>query len=88
MHRFDENQRKVTHTVVQFMYTIDSQKKYIHKIMENKSRMPFEEILAVCKDKMELIFTFLAILELLQQQAIGIQIGLGFNNFWLTKRES
>ena len=88
MQRFDESQKKIAHTVVQFMYTVDSQKKFIHKIMENKSRLPFEEILLMSKDKMELIFTFLAILELLQQQAIDIQIGLGFNNFWLMKRES
>jgi hypothetical protein len=32
-----------------------------------------------------LVFNFLAILELLQSQQIGIVVGEGYNNFWLEK---
>jgi segregation and condensation protein A len=29
------------------------------------------------------VYNFLAMLEMLQQQMVDIQLGLGFNNFWL-----
>jgi len=34
------------------------------------------------------IFTFLAVLELLQEQVIRITLGIGFNNFWLSEPEA
>ena len=40
-------------------------------------------MLMSCKNKVEVIFTFLAILELLQEQTLRITLGEGFNNFWL-----
>jgi segregation and condensation protein A len=35
-----------------------------------------------------LIFNFLAILELLALQVLTIQVGEGFNNFWISKNEA
>ena len=35
-----------------------------------------------------LVYSFLAILEMLQQQMIKIQIGLGYNNFWISERNA
>ena len=35
-----------------------------------------------------LIFNFLAILEMLATQQIGIQVGEGYNNFWVMKAET
>ena len=32
------------------------------------------------------MYSFLAILEMLQQQMVKIQIGLGYNNFWISPR--
>ena len=32
------------------------------------------------------VFSFLAILELVQVQKISITIGMGFNNFWISKK--
>jgi segregation and condensation protein A len=34
------------------------------------------------------VYSFLAILEMLQQEMIDIQVGLGFNNFWVSRREA
>jgi segregation and condensation protein A len=38
------------------------------------------------KDKVHFVYNFLAMLELLQQQIIQIQVGLGFNTFLLQQK--
>jgi segregation and condensation protein A len=38
------------------------------------------------KDRVQLVYSFLAILEMLQQQMIKISVGLGYNNFWIEQR--
>jgi segregation and condensation protein A len=50
-------------------------------------RVDFTKAFELCQDKIHAIFTFLAILDLLQLQALDIIIGEGVNNFWITKRE-
>jgi len=35
-----------------------------------------------------LIFNFLAILDMLALQLLTIQVGEGYNNFWITKGET
>jgi segregation and condensation protein A len=44
-------------------------------------------VLKQSKEKMEAIFNFLAILDLVQQQKITLVFGEGFNQFWLTAKE-
>ncbi|MBL4655398.1 MAG: segregation/condensation protein A [Bacteroidia bacterium] len=84
MTRFDDEQNKKAHMIVQYPYTIESQKIKVTELIKGNIKLSFEEVLKTCKEKMEVIFTFLAILELLQLQFINIQIGIGYNNFWLT----
>lgn len=49
------------------------------------TRAAFEDFIAQCTSKIEAIYTFLAVLELLQMQLISIVIGEGFNQFWVQK---
>lgn len=50
--------------------------------------MNFEDVLLLCKDKIQLVYNFLALLEMIQQQLIVLSLGLGYNNFRVTLRES
>jgi segregation and condensation protein A len=43
--------------------------------------MSFEKLFDVCQDRLQAIFFFLTILELIQQSYLGIIIGEGRNNF-------
>ncbi len=83
MTRFENATTEVTHTVIQFSYTIEEQKEAIMGMIAVQGRLSFEEVLLHAKDKVQLVYSFLAILELLQQQLLHINIGEGFNNFWL-----
>lgn len=81
--KFEEEQNKPVHQVIPYPYTIEEQKGKLMGMLAKKKRVSFNDLLKEEKTKIILIFNFLAILELLQSQEIGIVIGEGFNNFWL-----
>jgi segregation and condensation protein A len=88
MKRFDAEKNKPIHQVIQYPYTVDGQKKYVIDELNKKSRIAFTELLILYPTRIGLIFNFLAILEMLAVQQISVQIGEGFNNFWVTKYEA
>jgi segregation and condensation protein A len=85
--RFEAEQNRVHHKVVQYPYTITNQKSIVTEMIRQQEKVSFVDVLTKCENKVHAIFTFLAILELLQEQLIRITLGIGFNNFWLTGSE-
>ncbi|MBC8051477.1 MAG: segregation/condensation protein A [Sphingobacteriaceae bacterium] len=81
MSRYESKQQDVKHTVIQYPYTIEQQKKVIGELIELNQKMDFSKLMKNSDNKVHFVYNFLAILEMLQQQLISIQIGLGFNNF-------
>src|SRR5690606_36786677 len=79
--------QEATHTVVKFPYTIEQQKKAIAQLIELNKKLDFQQIIKSSENKVQLVFNFLAILEMLQQRLLEIEIGLGFNNFSIGKKE-
>lgn len=75
------------HTVIQYPYTIEQQKDFVLERISFKKQVPFSEFITYKPDKIFVIYTFLAILELLQLSKVTIIIGEGFNNFWVEKTE-
>lgn len=87
VHRFEEEKKKTTHQVIQYPFTISSQKKMIQDWVAKQKKVSFVEILDFNKSKVAVVFNFLAILELLQLKVIDITVGDGYNNFWITSEE-
>ena len=85
MERFDYEQKRPIHQVVQYPYTVSNQKKFLLEKLTSSKRLSFEEIISFEANKIGVIFNFLAILELLQVSQITMSIGIGFNNFWIEK---
>lgn len=81
--RYEQELQKPIHKVVQYPYSLDEQKIKIIALVELQKRVAFTELLAESSERIYLIFNFLAILELLQLRKITINIGEGFNNFWI-----
>ncbi len=77
---------EVKHTVVQYPYTIEQQKKAIENLLKINKMMDFKAIADNSENKVHFVYNFLAVLEMLQQEMIDIQIGLGYNNFWISAR--
>ena len=87
LQRFEERESAPHHVVVRFPYTIDEQKAFVVSAVKEKGKMAFEQLFADFKDRMQAIFTFLAILELLQLQMLDIKIGAGYNSFLLIDKK-
>lgn len=83
MSKYTERTDETKHTVIQYPYTISQQKEFVLSKVSMKERIPFTELILYQPDKIFVIYTFLAILELLQLSLVTIKIGDGFNNFWV-----
>jgi segregation and condensation protein A len=84
--RYLNRTEEVTHTVVQYPYTIEKQKKAISDLLMINKKLDFKSIAGYSDNKVHFVYNFLAVLEMLQQELINIQIGLGYNNFWISIR--
>ncbi|RPA67026.1 chromosome segregation protein ScpA [Cyclobacteriaceae bacterium YHN15] len=88
MSKFASRTDETKHTVIQYPYTIEQQKDFVLEKISFKERLPFTHFISYKPDKIFVIYTFLAILELLQLSLVSITIGDGFNNFWVEKKET
>lgn len=83
MKRFKERNEKPQHVVVKYNYSLEGQRAFLQEYMQREGRAAFETIFAACINRIHAIFTFLAMLELIQQKYMGILMGTGRNNFIL-----
>lgn len=80
-----EEKPEVKHQVVQYDYSIEGQKEYLVKKVGAVKKADFEKVFSSSKNKIHAIFTFLALLELINLKVLAIQVGLGMNNFWISE---
>ncbi len=85
--RYDEEKNRPVHQVVQYPYTVEGQKEYILNELTRKRAMSLKEMVEQNPTRVALIFNFLAILEMLAMGTLDIQLGEGYNNFWISLRE-
>ncbi len=85
--RMEERERtkNLEHRVVQYPYTMEQEKGIVFSKLGLKEELYFEELFEDCRDKMEAIFRFLGILELLQLKRLRIRIEEQdhLNHFWI-----
>jgi segregation and condensation protein A len=86
--KFTSRTDDTKHTVIQYPYTIEQQKDFVMEKITFRDKVPFTDFISYKPDKIFVIYTFLAILELLQLSMVTIVIGEGFNNFWVEKKET
>lgn len=87
MFHFTHRVVPVKHTVVKFPYTIEQQKDAISALLDLNKKLDFQQILKNSENRVQFVFNFLAILEMLQQKLLEIEVGLGFNNFIVENRD-
>ncbi|MCU0438638.1 MAG: segregation/condensation protein A [Raineya sp.] len=81
--RYKNNSRVGQHTIFQYPYTIEGQRKFLLNSIKTQKRVSFEDLIRTDLGKVGFIYNFLAILEMLQEGSISISVGLGYNNFWI-----
>lgn len=83
-----QRDNKQEHVVEQYPYQIETQKKVIDQLLAINKRLDYNALLANSDNKVHFVYNFLAMLEMLQQDLITIQTGLGYNNFWIEPKSS
>jgi len=83
MKRFKERNEKPQHVVVKYNYSLEGQRIFLTDYIKTEKRSSFETLFSQCQNRIHAIFTFLAMLELVQQKFFSILIGTGRNNFIL-----
>jgi segregation and condensation protein A len=86
--RLQERNNKPVHTVVQYNYTMEGSREYMHSICRREKTLSFEKIFEVCDNRIHALFLFLNMLEMVQAKYIGLLIGEGRNNFIVEWNES
>src|SRR5688572_13958358 len=83
--RYEAEKNKPVHQIIQYPFTVENQKEYLMNEVISKKRVSFIDIVETYKTRIALIFNFLAILDLLAQGELAIQVGEGYNNFWIVQ---
>jgi len=87
MKRLEERNNKPVHTVVRYNYTMEQSREQMLVMAQREKVLSFEMIFDKCQERLEAIFTFLSLLELVQQKYLTIMIGEGKNNFLIEFNE-
>ncbi len=88
MKRLEERNNKPVHTVVRYNYTMEETREQMIEFARRERVLSFEKIFDTCVERLQAIFTFLSLLELVQQKYLTIMIGEGMNNFIIEYNEN
>ncbi len=83
MANLEFREAKTSHTIVKVHYTLEERRDYLMQRLGRSDRLGFVQVFEACENRLHAIFTFLAILDLMQQERIILAAGEGFNDFTL-----
>ena len=75
MDRLEEAKRNPVHTIVQYTFTIQEEQNQIVNKLVQKPRLDFIDVFATCESRIHAIVTFLALLEMINNQVVRILSG-------------
>ncbi len=81
MKKVQERQHKPVHTVVQYNYTMEESRQYLYNTAKDAKTCSFEKVFEAVDSRLQAIFIFLSMLELVQMNYLSIVMGEGRNNF-------
>jgi segregation and condensation protein A len=79
----DEMHTQDTHCVYTEVYTVDGQEALILERLQSNDRMRFAEIFEGMSVKMEVVVSFVALLDLLKQRKIQVQQSAIYGEMWI-----
>lgn len=79
----DEMRTQDTHTVYTEVYTVEGQEALILEKLETTERLRFAEIFQGMQVKMEVVVSFVALLDLLKQRRIQVQQSTIYGDLWI-----
>lgn len=88
LNKYNQNVNVQKHIVVQHQFTIAQQKEIIKELLALNKKLSYQQLKESTKSKTEMVYAFLAILEMVQESLIAIEIGMGFNNFCVRQHKA
>lgn len=79
--RLHEREHKPQHVIHKYNYSQEGQRNYLIQYLGTHQRVTFEGLFQAVDNRIQAIFTFLAMLELIQVNRLQILVGVGRNNF-------
>ncbi|MCB9257214.1 MAG: segregation/condensation protein A [Chitinophagales bacterium] len=86
MQKMDERESRPVHTVVKYPFSIKQQKSYLLEKVRKGKKIDFASAFSDLENRVQAVFTFLAMLELIQEKFLKISLGSGINNFWISSQ--
>lgn len=87
MQKYSDRVNKPVHTVVHYNYTMEGSRQEMLSLAQTEKTVSFEKIFDKAQNRVQAIFLFLSLLELVQQKFLKILIGEGMNNFIIEYNE-
>jgi segregation and condensation protein A len=84
----DNIKPEVVHQILKINITVDEQVQYIFKKLEEFNELHFMSLIDGMKEKIRIVITFVALLEMVKMQQIGIKEAPEFNEFIIYKIEN
>lgn len=81
MQRLYDNNNKPVHTVVRYNYTMEESRTQIITNVKAEKKTTFKRLFQHCENRIQAIFLFLSILELVQLNYMSLAVDSGMNNF-------
>lgn len=78
--KLEDRLERPQHVVVKYNYTMEGQRTFLTHYMQQHKNVSFETLFMNLTNRIEAIFTFLAMLELIQLNIFSIEIGEGERN--------
>lgn len=81
MQRLYDKNNKPVHTVVRYNYTMEESRAQVITEVKTRRKTSFKRLFAHCENRIQAIFLFLSILELVQLNYMNLSVGEGRNHF-------
>jgi len=82
--RYNNREEKYVHEIVKFPYTLKDQQAYLRNKLKQDATLDFMEVFGALDNRMHAIVTFLALLELINEQVVKFTNREGENNFYIS----
>ena len=79
--------KKSVHEIQKIPVSLEAQMSFILKKLERAVQISFFESLADCRERVTVVVTFLAILEMVRNRQISVITKDGHNDFWISRRD-
>ncbi len=77
--------KEVVHNIVRFNVTLEEQIEYINGVCDNSEYISFLDLIKTMTEKLRIVVTFIAILELVKNGVIGLRINQNLTDFVVFK---